>query len=123
MSYATDMRSFRAALLPFALLTLFTLAACDKVVENVVLMPPGEKVEFAFEAPSDNSYEMIGAVEGSAAGTTENEAEQSARNDTRNKAAALGASLVMVDSLTGQVMRLQNKTKVVIKARAYKARD
>jgi hypothetical protein len=99
------------------------LAACEKVQENVVLSPQGEQVEFAMETPSDSSYAMVGAVEGTAAGATVDDAEQSARNDVRNKAAALGASLVVVDEDDGAGMPYQDKTKVTIKGRAFKQKD
>ena len=45
------------------------------------------------------------------------------KNDLRNKAAALGASLVTIDESIGETMPLQDKTKVKLAGRAYKSVD
>ena len=50
-------------------------------------------------------------------------AQQAAKNDLRNKAAALGASLVTIDEDTGEAIPLQAKTKVKLVGRAYKSVD
>lgn len=105
--------------LPLSLLLL----ACEALPEHVVLLPSGEQVEFAMDTPNENEYALVSALEATAQGGDAADAEQSARNDLRNKAAALGASLVLIDSNHASPIMLQKKAKVVIKARAYKARD
>jgi hypothetical protein len=50
-------------------------------------------------------------------------AQQAARNDLRNKAAAMGASLVTVDQNLGEPVLLHDKTKVKLIGRAYKPID
>lgn len=100
-----------------------SLAGCPKVAENVPLSPQGEQVEFAMETPSENLYAYAGDVVGEAAGKNVEEAEQSARNDVRNKAAAMGATLVVIDEDTGGMMLYTDKTKVTLRGRAFKSKE
>ena len=111
----------RLLLLTAALTSLAALVACDKVQENVVLSPKAHAVEFAMDTPSENVYILVGSVTGEAAGTTIEEAESSARNDLRNKAAAIGASLVVIDEDDGAMLLYQDKSKITIKGRAFKS--
>jgi hypothetical protein len=113
---------FACLVLP-VVLSLAALAACEKVQENVVLSPQGEQVEFAMETPSDTVYAMVGQVNAEGAGATIDDAETSARNDVRNKAAALGATLVVIDEDFGSDILYQNKKKVSIAGRAFKQKD
>jgi hypothetical protein len=103
-----------------AIAALLLLLACEQVQEHVVLSPAGAQVEFAAETPSDSVYTMIGPVTGQAAGKNIQEAEVSARNDTRNKAAAMGATLVVIDEDNGSLVRFQDMQEVTIKGRAFK---
>jgi hypothetical protein len=108
----------------FALLLLSLFMACaSDLPEHVALQPGAEAVEFAMEPPSPNSYKLVGEVTGQAQGNDPEQAQAAAKNDLRNKAAALGASLVTIDENTGQQILLQNKTKVKLVGRAYKAVD
>jgi hypothetical protein len=91
--------------------------------EHIQLMPQGETVEFALEPPSANTFKLVGEVTGEAAANDPDAAQQSARNDLRNKAAALGASLVTIDEDLGEPVLLQDKTKVKLTGRAYKSVD
>lgn len=107
-----------------ALLVLPWLLACASTVPSKVdLMPEAENVEFAYEQPSPEAYKYLGQVEGVAASNDPDEAQASAKNDLRNKAAALGAVLVTIDENTGAPMPLADKTKVKLVGRAYKPVD
>jgi hypothetical protein len=95
----------------------------ENLPEKVDLTPEADKVEFAQEPPSPNAWKMVAKVKGVAASSDPDVAEQAARNDVRNKAAALGATLVKIDEDIGQGMALEGKTKVTVSARAYKPAD
>jgi hypothetical protein len=100
------------------------LPACaEQLPEHVVLQPGAENVEIAVEPPSLNSYQLVGKVIGEAAANDLDSAQAAAKNDLRNKAAALGASLVTIDENTGQPMPLQDRTRVKLVGRAYKSVD
>jgi hypothetical protein len=105
-------------------MTLSLLCACaTQLPERVELQPAGEAVEFATEPPSPDSYKLVGEVTGEAAANDPEIAQQAAKNDIRNKAAAMGATLVTIDENTGSAVLLQDKTKVKITGRAYKSVD
>jgi hypothetical protein len=107
-----------------ALLVLPWLVACaGQVPAKVELKPEAENVEFAYEAPSADAYRFLGEVVGVAAANDEEAAQAAAKNDLRNKAAALGAVLVTIDQNTGEPMPLADKTKVKLVGRAYKPVD
>jgi hypothetical protein len=107
-------------ILAVLLVSAFALAACEKVQENVALAPAAQSVEFAMDTPSENLYTLAGTVNGVAAGKNIQEAELSARNDAKNQAAAMGATLVVIDEDTGAVLLYQDKPKVTIRGRAFK---
>jgi hypothetical protein len=108
----------------WAVLLVTLLAACAEALpEHVELSPEAETVEFAMEAPSPHAYKLLGQVTGLAAGKDVEVAQQAAKNDLRNKAAALGASLVTIDENLGEPMPLAEKTKVKLVGRAYKSVD
>jgi hypothetical protein len=88
---------------------------------HVALVPAGESVEIAVEQPGVDGYVLVGTVTGIAASNDLDTATEAARNDLRNKAAALGATLVTVDEDTGEALLLENKTKVKLVGRAYKS--
>jgi hypothetical protein len=109
-------------------LAIFTLSAAlyacaEQIPDHVELLPQAENVEFALEPPSPNAYKLVGEVSGQAAANDPETATQAAKNDLRNKAAALGASLVTIDVNLGEPMPLQEKTKVKVVGRAYKPVD
>jgi hypothetical protein len=99
------------------------LGCAEQLPEHVVLQPGAENVEIAVEAPSPNSYQLVGKVTGEAAANDLESAQAAAKNDLRNKAAALGASLVTIDENTGEPMPLQDRTRVKLVGRAYKSVD
>ncbi len=106
------------------LVSTFCAAGCaQNLPEKVALEPAAEQVEIAAEPPSANDYKLVGTVTGLAASNDAQLAEHAAKNDLRNKAAALGASLVTIDEDTGEMIPLQAKTKVKVVGRAYKALD
>jgi hypothetical protein len=106
------------------LLVLPWLIACAGTLpEKIELKPEGENVEFAYEPPSPAAYKMIGQVVGIAAANDAEAAQESAKNDLRNKAAEMGAVLVTIDENTGSAMPLADKTKVKLVGRAYKPVD
>ena len=100
---------------------LFACAA--QLPEKIELQPQAESVEFAYETPSPTAYKFIGQVIGVAASNDTEVAQASAKNDLRNKAAALGAVLVTIDENTGEAVPLADKTKVKLVGRAYKPVD
>ncbi len=111
------------ALLAFGLPALaFASAGCGPALpDHVVLQPAAEGVEIATEAPSASDYKLVGTVTGEASAADPEAAAQAAKNDLRNKAAALGATLVTVDEDTGRAVLLQDKTDVKLVGRAYRA--
>ena len=58
------------------------------------------------------AYKVVGQVIGVAAANDDEVAQVAAKNDLRNKAAALGASLVTIDENLGEAVPLSDKTKV-----------
>lgn len=107
----------------FLLLPLLPLSCLEQLPEHIALQPAAEGVDFAMEAPSPQTFMLIGEVTGIAASTDPDAAQDEAKNDLRNKAAALGASLVTIDETIGEAMPLQDKTKVKLTGRAYKPVD
>jgi len=105
------------------LLLPVVLACAEQLPEHVDLKPAAEDVDFAMEPPSKNTFALIGNVTGIAAANDLDTAQTAARNDLRNKAAALGASLVTIDENVGEALPLQDKTKVKLVGRAYKSVD
>jgi hypothetical protein len=101
-----------------------SFAGCaEELPSHVELATGADNVEFAVEAPSKDGYRLVGTVKGVAAANDLDTATEAARNDLRNKAAALGATLVTIDENHGEAMPLQNKTKVKLTGRAYKPAD
>jgi hypothetical protein len=111
------MRRVAIVLLPLV------LSCAEQLPDHVLLQPAAEGVDFAMEPPSSAAFIMVGKVTGVAAANDAEAAQEAARNDLRNKAAALGASLVTIDENTGEQVLLQDKTKVKLVGRAYKAID
>jgi hypothetical protein len=105
------------------LLLPVVLACAEQLPEHVDLQPAAEDVDFAMEPPSKNTFALIGKVTGIAAANDLDSAQTAARNDLRNKAAAVGASLVTIDENVGEALPLQDKTKVKLVGRAYKSVD
>jgi hypothetical protein len=106
------------------LLVLPWLGACAAPLpEKVELGAQAESVEFAYETPSPAAYQFVGQVIGAAVSRDADAAQASARNDLRNKAAALGAVLVTIDENTGEAVLLLDKTRVKLVGRAYKPVD
>jgi hypothetical protein len=108
----------------FALLLLPVCLSCvEQLPERIALQPAAEQVDFAMEPPSHDMFMLIGEVTGIAAANDPDTAEDAAKNDLRNKAAFLGASLVTIDENIGEAMPLQDKVKVKLIGRAYKSVD
>jgi hypothetical protein len=101
-----------------------TVAACAPAVqENVVLKPEAMEVAFATETPSSNAYTLVGTINSTAAGKEMDDAILSAKNDLRNKAAAMGATLVMVDETAPDKDFVRDKRIVHLKGRAFKVKE
>jgi uncharacterized protein DUF4156 len=109
--------------LAFLVLPAVLYACAEQIPDHIELQPPGENVEFAAEPPSAGAFQMVGQVTAQAAAKDPELAQQAARNDLRNKAAALGASLVTIDEDLGEPLLLQEKTRVRLVGRAYKSVD
>jgi hypothetical protein len=106
------------------LLLLPWLGACAaQLPEKVELDAQADSVEFAYEAPSSAGYKFVGQVVGVGVSKDAEAAQESAKNDLRNKAAALGAILVTIDENTGEGVLLLDKTRVKLVGRAYKPVD
>ena len=113
----------RLPLLSLLLTLSIGAAACSPAVqEHVALMPEGEAVEFAMETPSKDAYDVVETLKVTAAGKTIDEATDAARNDLRNKAAALGASLVIADRTDTSQDIVREKRIVTITGRAFRAK-
>jgi hypothetical protein len=113
-----------AAMRRIAIVLLPLVLSCfEQLPDHVQLAPAAEGVDFAMEPPSPSTFALVGQVTGVAAANDADAAQEAARNDLRNKAAALGASLVTIDENVGEMMPLQDKTKVKLVGRAYKAID
>ncbi len=82
---------------------------------------PAREVDFVYETPSPNAYRAVGEVKGVAGGVDAESAQEAAKNDLRNKAGALGATLVSIDENIGEPILLEGKTKVTLIGRAFKA--
>ena len=106
-----------------ALLLPLLFACADNIPDHVELMPKGEQVDIAYEAPTTAGYVEVGKVTGVAEGTDLEVAHEAAKNDLRNKAAALGAVLVTIDQDLGEGVPLSYRTKVKLVGRAYKPLD
>lgn len=107
----------------FFILPGLLFACAEQIPDHIELQPPGENVEFAAEPPSTGAFTLLGRVTGQAAAKDPDSAQQAAKNDLRNKAAAMGASLVTIDEDLGEPLLLQDKTKVRLVGRAYKSVD
>ena len=106
------------------LLLLPWLGACAaQLPEKVELDAQADSVEFAYEAPSSAGYKFVGQVVGVGVSKDAEAAQESAKNDLRNKAAAMGAVLVHIDEDTGQAVLLQHTMRVKLVGRAYKPVD
>src|SRR5260370_33728758 len=105
------------------LLFVFWMGCAGELPDHVVLQPSAETVSFAIEPPSPSTYKLVGKVTGEAAANELDVAHQAARNDLRNKSAAIGASFVTIDEDLGEPLPLRDKTKVKLVGRAYKSID
>jgi hypothetical protein len=105
----------------FTALAFLVLAACaGGIPDHVELTPQAENVEFAYEPPGATGYQEIGKVTGVAQGSDTDTTTEAARNDLRNKAAALGATVVTIDQNIGKGVPLTNQVRVELTGRAYK---
>jgi Domain of unknown function (DUF4156) len=98
-------------------------ACASEFPEHVALSPAGQGVDFTTDPPSADAYVMVGKVTGISAAHDPDAAQEAARNDMRNKAAALGATLVTIDEDEGEALPLRDETKVTLAGRAYKPID
>jgi hypothetical protein len=95
------------------------LAACAPS-ERIPLVPAARSVEIITGEPDRSQFEFIGDVEGSAKGALA-EATQNARNDLRNHAAVLGATVVKLDTNTAaNAMDWTGRNQVVLNGRAFR---
>jgi hypothetical protein len=99
------------------------LGCASQLPDHVELQPQAESVDFAYEPPSPDSYKELGQVTAFGSDVDPDVALESAKNDLRNKAAAMGAVLVTIDENVGVPVPLSNKTKVKLVGRAYKSVD
>jgi len=108
----------------YAFLASLLLFGCAQgIPDHVELLPEAENVEFAYEPPGPEAYREVGKVTGVAQGTDSDLTTAAAKNDLRNKAAALGATLVTIDQNQGEAVPLTNQLKVKLVGRAFKPID
>jgi hypothetical protein len=107
----------------FVLLPLYLAGCAEDLPSHVDLQPAAEVVDFTVDSPNPRAYLLIGKVTGIAAANDVDVAQDAARNDLRNKAAAMGATLVKIDDTIGEALPLQDKTRVKLVGRAYKSVD
>ncbi len=106
------------------LASLLLMAGCSPgLPDHVALSPEAENVEFAYEAPGPDAYKEVGKVTGIAQGTDTEATTAAAKNDLRNKAAALGATVVTMDQNIGEAVPLTNQVRVKVSGRAFKPVD
>lgn len=102
----------------FLILFLSVLGACAGT-QQIALSPAGARVELVKADPGPG-FQFIADVVGSAKGDVD-VATISARNDLRNKAAEMGATLVVLDSMSTQnAMDYTGRNQVVVTGRAYR---
>jgi hypothetical protein len=94
-----------------------------RMSEPVALSPQGTSVEIVVEAPSVDGHTLVANVHAKAVASDLDEAMDFAKNDLRNKAAVLGATLVTIDDTKAEPVPLQNLTTVKLVGRAYKPVD
>ena len=100
------------------------VAACSPAIpENITLKPEAQSVEFATETPSPNAYALVATITSDAAAKEIDDAILSAKNDLRNKAAAMGATLVIVDETIPDKDFVREKRIVHLKGRAFKVKE
>lgn len=105
-------------------LSVALLSGCaEQLPDHVDLMPAAADVDFTEDPPGADGYKMVGQVTGVAAAHDPDVAEEAARNDMRNNAAKLGATVVKIDEDKGEALPLEDKTKVELVGRAYRAVD
>jgi hypothetical protein len=103
---------------------LFLVAGCMKEPKAPpTLSSKGEAVAFAYDTPSGKVARLVGTIKVVNDGREADEAEQFGRNELRNKAAELGASLVTVDQTYGNRRPFQDGVTVTVVGRAFKAVD
>lgn len=114
----------RAAAMAAVLLSpLFTGCLNETPTAPRVLSPEGSEVAIAMSTPSPSAYECVGKVVAYDVDKESYLAEQSAQRELRNEAAKMGASLVTVDSTSGQRVFLQDRVKVTLRGRAFRPRS
>jgi hypothetical protein len=110
-------------LFPSLLVSLVLAACAAPLPQNIKLSSDGEQVDFAADVPSTDAYSVVGTLKSDAAGATIDEAIDSAKNDLRNKAAALGASLLYVDDTKPDQQFTKDLRVAHVTARAFKAKE
>jgi hypothetical protein len=108
---------------PSLLLSLAIAGCAASLPQDVKLSADGEQVDFAADVPSTDAYTVVGTLKADAAGPTIDSAIDSAKNDLRNKAAALGASLLYVDDTKPDQEFTRDLRVAHIRARAFKAKE
>jgi len=107
-----------------SLVVSLALAGCAAALpQDVKLTPEGEQVDFAADVPSSDAYTVVGKLKADAAGKTIDAAIDSAKNDLRNKAAAMGATLLFIDDTTPDQEFTRDLRIAHVTARAFKAKE
>jgi len=103
-------------------LVVLMLAGCAGA-EHVALQPNAEQIEIVTGSVDRNALQFLGDVQGEAKSSDIGEANQNARNDIKNKAAALGATIVVIDTNTAaNAMDWTGRNKVVLAGRAFRSK-
>jgi hypothetical protein len=119
-----DRRERETSPLGLALVSLtiaLFLGCASAPSQTIPLAPDAAQVEIVTEAIDREKYEFVGDVQGEAKASDIGEANKNARNDMRNKAAALGATVVILDTNTAaNAMDWTGRNKVVLAGRAFR---
>jgi hypothetical protein len=98
----------------------YALSACAGA-EQIPLRPEAARIEIVKGEPDRKAFQYLGEVQGEAKASDVGEANTNARNDIRNKAAALGATVVVLDTNTAaNAMDWSGRNKVVLTGRAFR---
>src|SRR4051794_4677974 len=97
-------------------------ANAPRPVIHTVLEPTATRVRVVVHEPARGKYRFVGKVNGEALTDDTLAAAECAKNDIRNKAAALGADLVKIDEVSAPDDSGQIRRVVIFSGRAFKER-
>lgn len=89
--------------------------------QEVALKPEAARIEIIKGELDRNEFEYLGDVSGTSKSKDIEAGNEHARNDLRNKAAAMGAEVVILDTNTAaNAMDWTGRTQIVLTGRAFR---